>query len=138
MRDPASPRSKDPEAQPAGASTQGALYVTLTHGRACAGDEDAVIALHEEWLRRRARESGLLSSEILVDPADPQVFVAISHFADRAAAERSLDDPEHSAWRSRLATLSEAQLVQRDMLSRWRAGSPPPSGPPLAARPGGP
>ena len=137
MRDPAPPLPTDLEAQPAGASAPDALFVTLTHGRACAGDEDAVVALHEEWVRRCASKSGLLSSEILVDPVDPQVFVAISHFADRAAAERSLDDPEHSAWRRRLATLSEAQLVQRDMLSLWRAGSPPPSSPTLAALPGG-
>ena len=137
MRDTAPPLSTDLEAQPVGASAPGALFVTLTHGRACAGDEDAVVALHEEWVRRCASKSGLLSSEILVDPVDPQVFVAISHFANQAAAERSLDDPEHSAWRRRLATLSEAQLVQRDMLSLWRAGSPPPSSPTLAARPGG-
>ena len=67
---------------------------------------------------------GLLSSEILVDPADPRAFIAISHFVDQAAAERSLGDPEHSAWRRRLASLSEAHLVQRDMLSLWRASQP--------------
>jgi quinol monooxygenase YgiN len=99
------------------------MYVTLTSGRARPGEDDAIIALHEDWARRRSGDAGLLSSEILVDPTDPHAFVAISHFVDQAAAERSLGDPEHTAWRRRLASLTETQLVQRDMLSLWRASA---------------
>jgi quinol monooxygenase YgiN len=79
----------------------------------------------------------LLSSEILSDPADPRAFIAISHFIDQAAAERSLGDPEHSAWRRRLATLSEPDLVQRDMLSLWRASELPSAAPTQPAHSGG-
>jgi quinol monooxygenase YgiN len=102
-----------------------AIYVMLTNGRARPGEEDAIVALHEDWVRRRSCDAGLLSSEILVDPADPCAFIAISHFVDQAAAECSLRDPEHSAWRRRLASLSEACVVQRDMLSVWRASTLP-------------
>jgi len=101
------------------------VLVMLTDGRARPGEEDAIIALHEYWVRRHAGDSGLLSSEILIDPTDPCAFLAISHFVNRAAAERSLGDPEHSAWRTRLAGLSEARLIQRDMLSLWRAAELP-------------
>jgi quinol monooxygenase YgiN len=105
------------------------VYVTLTEGRARPGEEDAIVALHEDWVRRRTGDAGLLSSEILVDPADPRAFLAIGHFMDRAAAERSLSDPEHTAWRRRLASLSESHLVQRDMVSLWRASALPSGAP---------
>jgi quinol monooxygenase YgiN len=113
------------------------VFVTLTSGRARPGEEDAIVALHEDWVRRRSGDAGLLSSEILVDPAEPCAFIAISHFIDQAAAERSLRDPEHSAWRRRLATLSEANLVQRDMLSLWCAAELPSAVPTQPARRGG-
>jgi quinol monooxygenase YgiN len=106
-----------------------AVFVMLVAGRARLGEEDAIIALHEDWVRRRSADGGLLSSEILVDPADPPTFLAISHFLDRDAAERSWTDPEHAAWRRRLASLSEAQLAQREMLSLWRASSLPSEAP---------
>jgi len=113
------------------------VFVTLTNGRARQGEEDAIVALHEDWVRRRSSDAGLLSSEILVDPADPRAFIAISHFVDQASAERSMDDPEHSAWRRRLASLSEAHLVQRDMLSLWRASALPSAAPTQPSRSGG-
>lgn len=112
-------------------------FVTLTSGRARAGEEDAIVALHEDWARRRSGDAGLLSSEILIDPADPRAFIAISHFVDQAAAERSLGDPEHSAWRRRLASLSEARLTQRDMRSLWRASALPSAAPTQPVRNGG-
>ena len=113
------------------------VFVTLIDGRARAGDEDAIVALHEDWVRRRSGDAGLLLSEILVDPADPRAFIAISHFVDQAAAERSLRDPEHSAWQRRLASLSETHLVQRDMLSLWRASALPSAVPTRPSRSGG-
>lgn len=105
------------------------LYVMLTNGRARPGEEDAIVALHEDWVRRRSADAGMLSSEILVDPDDPCAFMAISHFVDQAAAESSLRDPEHSAWRFRLASLSEVSIVRRDMVSVWRATELPASAP---------
>jgi len=114
---------------PRPAPSGSALFVTLVAGRARPGEEDAVIALHEDWVRRRSADGGLLSSEILFDHADPSAFLAISHYLDRDAAERSWTDPEHAAWRRRLASLSEAQLAQREMLSLWRANSLPSAAP---------
>jgi quinol monooxygenase YgiN len=113
------------------------LYVTLTSGRARPGEEDAIVALHEDWARRRSGDAGLLSSEILADPADPRAFIAICHFVDQPAAERSLRDPEHNAWRRRLASLSEPDLVQRDMQSLWRASGLPSAAPTRPAPSGG-
>ncbi len=112
------------------------VYVTLTSGRGRPGEEDAIVALHEDWARRRSGDAGLLSSEILTDPADPLAFIAICHFIDQPAAERSLRDPEHSAWRRRLASLSEPHLVERDMLSQWRASALPSAAPTRPALPG--
>lgn len=110
------------------------VYVTLTTGRARPGEDDAIVALHEDWALRRAGDAGLLSSEILVDPNDRHAFVAISHFADQEAAERSLSDPEHTAWRRRLASLTEAHLTQRDLVSQWRASALPSASPTQPAR----
>jgi quinol monooxygenase YgiN len=122
------------EAETPGARTPSLVYVTLTSGRARPHEDDAIIALHEDWALRRSGDAGLLSSEILVDPADPRTFIAISHFVNQAAAERSLSDPEHTAWRRRLASLSEAHLTQRDWVSQWRASALPSAAPTQPAR----
>ena len=127
----------DPEGDLRSTRTGSLVFVTLTSGRAHPGEEDAIVALHEDWVRRRSGDAGLLSSEILIDPVDPRSFLAISHFVDQAAAERSLDDPEHSAWRRRLASLSEASPVERDMLSLWRAAALPSAAPTQPGRSGG-
>ncbi len=129
------PADQEGDVRPARAACM--VFVTMISGHARPGEQDAVIALHEDWVRRRSGDAGLLSSEVLVDPADPRAFVAISHFVDQAAAERSLRDPEHSAWQRRVASLSETHLVQRDMLSLWRASALPSAVPTQPSRGGG-
>lgn len=134
MEPTAHPPEEDRGTEVPGGRWPARVHVTLTGGRARPGEDDAIIALHEDWARRRSNDSGLLSSEILIDPSDPRSFIAISHFADQAAADRSVQDPEHDAWRRRLASLSEDQLTRRDFISQWRASGLPSAAPTQSAR----
>jgi heme-degrading monooxygenase HmoA len=86
------------------------MFIVVYTYRAKVGEEDAVVALHEDWqhaLRSRAR--GYLSGELLHSLRDPQAFIAIARYEDEEAARTAASDPEHVAWQRRLASLMEAE-----------------------------
>ena len=63
------------------------MFVTISIYRARAGEEDAVIALHEDWQNnQQARTQGYLSGELLRNTQAPHEFIAIMRFENRAAA----------------------------------------------------
>lgn len=99
------------------------MFVTVCTYRARAGEEDAVIALHEDWERnRRGQASGYLSGELLNDVRDPQAFTTIARFESRAAARTLAEDPEQIAWYRRLASLAEAEPTFTYYHNAWPAG----------------
>jgi heme-degrading monooxygenase HmoA len=84
--------------------------MTICTYRARAGEEDAIVALHEDWQRTlRARARGYLSGELLHSAGNPLLFVAITRFESEAAARALARDPDHAAWRRRLASLAEVE-----------------------------
>ncbi|MBU1879533.1 MAG: antibiotic biosynthesis monooxygenase [Chloroflexi bacterium] len=97
------------------------MFITVYTYRARAGEEDAIIALHEDWARRYThRSAGYVSGELLTDIRDPQTFVDITRYENEAAA-RALDtDSEHAAWYRRLASLTETEPAGTAYHSTWR------------------
>jgi quinol monooxygenase YgiN len=98
------------------------MFVTICTYRARAGDEDAIIALHEDWQRRlRPKATGYLSGELLHDAQDPQVFLAIARYESQAAARAIARDPEQVVWQRRLVSLTEAEPIYASYQSTWQA-----------------
>ena len=97
------------------------MYITVWTYRARQGEEDAVVALHEDWERRlRSKARGYLSGELLRDLDDPQGFIAIARYESEAAARTLAEDPEQITWRRRLASLAEAEPTLTTCQSTWR------------------
>ena len=95
-------------------------YVTILTYHARPGEEDAIVALHEDWQRTlRARAKGYLSGELLHDTRDPLVFVAIARFESEAAARALAQDPDHAAWRRRLVSLAVVEPACATYESDW-------------------
>jgi heme-degrading monooxygenase HmoA len=86
------------------------MFVTICTYRVRAGEEDALIALHEDWQRTlRPHVRGYLSGELLHNIEDPQAFVAIARYESEAAARAAAEHPEQVAWQQRLASLAEVR-----------------------------
>ena len=85
------------------------MFVTVSIYRAKAGEEDAVIALHEDWQRhQQARTQGYLSGELLRNVKAPRKFIAIMRFESQKSARALANDREQDAWYRRLRSHLEA------------------------------
>ncbi len=84
------------------------MFVTIHTYRAKVGEEDAIIALHEDQARNRALSAkGYLSGELFRDLYDPQVFIYIARFESEMSAQLAAQNPEQISWQRRLASLTE-------------------------------
>ena len=98
------------------------MFVVVCTYRARKGEEDAIVALHEDWQRAlRSRARGYLSGELLHSLQDPRAFIAIARYEDEAAARAASADPEHIAWQHRLASLTEAGLIYDECCCAWQS-----------------
>lgn len=96
------------------------MFVTISIYRAKAGEEDAVIALHEYWQRnQQAKAQDYLSGELLRNIQVPREFVAIMRFENRAFAQALANDPERKAWYRRLISLVENVPVLTEYTLEW-------------------
>ncbi len=96
------------------------MFVTVSMYRAKAGEEDAMIALHEDWQRKQqAKVQGYLSGELLRNIQAPREFVAIMRFENRACAQELANDPEQHAWYRRLVSLVENVPVLTEYTCEW-------------------
>lgn len=96
------------------------MFVTISIYRAKAGEEDAVIALHEDWQRnQQARTQGYLSGELLRDMQAPHDFVAIMRFETQAFARALANNPERNVWYKRLVSLIENMPVLSEYTREW-------------------
>jgi len=99
-----------------------ATFIVVCTYRARAGEEDAVVALHEDWERTlRARIKGCLSGELLHSVHDPRAFIAIVRYADEATARAAASDPEQAAWQQRLASLTEMGVTYDEYRCAWQS-----------------
>ena len=96
------------------------MFVTISIYRAKPGEEDAIVALHEDWqLTRRARTKGYLSGELLRSLCDGQTFTDIARFENQELARAQANDPEQEAWYRRLVSLTESEPVVADYQAEW-------------------
>jgi heme-degrading monooxygenase HmoA len=103
-------------------------FVTVHIFRARAGDEDAVVALHEDWQRHlRPRTDGYISGELLSAPDDPRAFISLTRYESEAASRAAANDPEQAAWYRRLRSLLEDEPAVSACTSAW-CSEPDPGG----------
>ena len=85
------------------------MFVTVSSYSARIGDEDAIIALHEDWeVNQRSEIKGFLSGELLREIGDSNKFIVIMRFENREAAQALANDSEYEAWCRRLLSLTNA------------------------------
>lgn len=97
------------------------MFVTISIYKAKPGEEDAIIALYEDWQRTlRPRTQGYLSGELLRSIENPCEFIAISHFESQEAAQRSTSISEQNAWYRRLISLMQIESVRFVCTSEWQ------------------
>src|SRR5436309_2724875 len=96
------------------------MFVTVSIYRAKAGEEDAIIALHENWQgNQQAMAQDYLSGELLRSVEDTRQFIAILHFKSQDSAQALTNNPERKAWSQRLASLLEHLPVLVEYTSEW-------------------
>lgn len=96
------------------------MFVTVSIYKAKAGEEDAIIALHEAWQRnQQARVQSYISGELLRNIQSPREFIAIMRFEKRAFALALANDPERNAWYKRLVSLVENVPALTEYTREW-------------------
>jgi quinol monooxygenase YgiN len=97
------------------------MFIVVCTYRARAGEEDAIVALHEDWQRTlRSRATGYLSGELLNSVQDPRAFIAIARYEDETSARAIAADPEQIAWQRRLASLTEVEPTCAGHMCVWQ------------------
>ena len=97
------------------------MFVVVSTYRAKVGEEDAIIALHEDWQRRRGRKKKVhLSWELLRKVEAPREFIAIAHYASEELAQAAVDELAQDAWYDRLKSLVDEGPVNTGCTSEWR------------------
>jgi antibiotic biosynthesis monooxygenase (ABM) superfamily enzyme len=96
------------------------MFVTVSIYRAKAGEEDAIVALHEDWQRNmQPRVKGYLSGELLRKAEDLREFIAIMRFESQESARALANDPEQDAWYQRVVSLTENVPTLTEYTSEW-------------------
>src|ERR1051326_5293764 len=84
------------------------MFVILSTYQARPGEEDAIIALHEDWQRQQQpKVKGYLSGELIRNVEASSEFIGIMRFESRASAHACASDPEQQVWTRRVASLVE-------------------------------
>lgn len=97
------------------------MYVIVSTYRAKAGEEDAIIALHEDWQHNQGLKAQVyLSWELLRKVDAPLEFIAIASFSSEELAKAAESDLEQDAWYGRLLSLIEEGPIHTGCISEWR------------------
>ncbi len=96
------------------------MFVTVSVYRAKAGEEDAIIALHEAWQRHlQSQVKGYLSGELLRGINNSREFITIMRFESQEFAQALTNDPEQKAWDQRLVSLTERLPILTEHTCEW-------------------
>ena len=103
--------------------SKGQVFVMVSTYRAKPGEEDAIIALHEDWQRKQdLKDKVYLSWELLRNTEAPREFIAIAYFESEELARAMVDDLNQDAWFFRLVSLiEEGPACIHYYQSAWRA-----------------
>ena len=96
------------------------MFVTVSAYRARTGEEDAIIAIYENWqLDQKLRARGYLSGELLRNVEDPHQFIVIMRFENQESAHALENDPEQDAWYQRVVSLTDNMPTLIEYTSEW-------------------
>ncbi|GAC1389440.1 MAG: hypothetical protein NVS4B11_03600 [Ktedonobacteraceae bacterium] len=96
------------------------MFVIVSTYRAKVGEEDAIIALHEDWQRcQGSMFKNYLSWELLRKVEAPREFIAIAHYESEELAQVAENNLKRDAWFCRLMSLIEGP-VHACCMSEWR------------------
>jgi hypothetical protein len=95
------------------------MFVIVSSYLAKAGEEDAIIALHEHWQHNQGVKA-YLSWELLQKVENPREFMDIAHYPSKELAQVALSALDREGWYERLASLTENGQVSADYTSTWR------------------
>ena len=96
------------------------MFVIVSSYRAKVGEEDAIIALHEDWQRSQGLKSeSYISWELLRKIGSPREFIAIASFTSEEMAQTAENELERDAWYVRLVSLIEEGPVHTGCTSEW-------------------
>ena len=96
------------------------MFVIVSTYLAKAGEEDAIIALHEDWQRNHASwVKSYVSWELLRKIEAPREFIAIAHCENEELSKVAENNLEQDAWLSRLVSLIEEGHTYTYYTSEW-------------------
>jgi hypothetical protein len=91
------------------------MYGTITRYRIIPGQEGALEALSQEWLReRRAGVAGFIGEYLLISDRDPQERSNLVIFDSEENYRKNAADPEQDRWYRRFRALTEADPEWHD------------------------
>src|SRR5947209_19016942 len=98
------------------------MFMTVYIFRARVGEEDAIIALHEDWQRNQnpGGKQAYLSWELLRNVKAPHEFIAIAGFMSEELAQAMTKDLGRDGWYSRLRSLLEEEPVETVCKREWQ------------------
>lgn len=96
------------------------MFVTIAVYLVRSGEEDAFLALHENWQdKQQPRRPGVLSAVLLKNTANTRQFISIMHFEREEFALALENDAEHSSWLQRLTSLAEVTPAHYRYTCEW-------------------
>jgi hypothetical protein len=97
------------------------MFVIVSTYRAKVGEEDAIIALHEDWQRTQGlKAKAYISWELFRKVNSPREFIAIAHFSSEDLAKAAQSDLEQDAWYGRLVSLIEEGPIHTNCIREWQ------------------
>lgn len=91
------------------------MFGTIFHMRPKAGQENAIIALFEEWNRvRRPKVKGAVAGYVLRPEKKTGELIGMGIFSDRDTYLANANDPEQDQWYRRIRDLLEADPTWED------------------------
>ncbi|MGZ3630902.1 MAG: hypothetical protein ACXVDN_24995 [Ktedonobacteraceae bacterium] len=98
------------------------MFVIVSTYRAKIGEEDAIIALHEDWQRKQSLNVKVyISWELFRNIDTPYEFIVIKQFESEELARAMTDDLNQDDWYSRLVSLLEQVPEDTRCISEWHA-----------------
>jgi antibiotic biosynthesis monooxygenase (ABM) superfamily enzyme len=96
------------------------VFVTVTTYRVRPGEEDAILALHEDWAtQHRGQVRGFVGAELLRSIDDAASFTEITRFDVAENAFDHFRDPDQQIWTQRLRSLTACEPIQHSFTQDW-------------------
>lgn len=96
------------------------MFVVVSIYRAKVGEEDAIIALHEDWQRSYGCKEKISQSwELLRKVGVQREFITIARYASQELAQRAKGELERDAWYDRLKSLIDEGPIDIGCTSEW-------------------